>query len=207
MTTIDHKTQTFIETQEQELTLLAANSKNITISDDATYEVAAQMVVAYNDREKQIEEERTKITKPMLDAKKAIDDFFKRASNPLNLARKPIQAAMSRYIQTKNEERMRLEAAASKAAQSGDGVVARALMTKAGVSNAPVASGVRVSETCGVAVVDASKIDRRFLALDESAVKAAAKADRALGLDPMTLPQYAGLLVTFTPQVGPTGKK
>lgn len=85
----------------------AARYELCTVTDNMSLVAADEALTEIKKRQKELETERVKITKPMLDAKAAIDKLFKTPFDRLEKARKDITTAMNTY--KAEQERSRLE--------------------------------------------------------------------------------------------------
>lgn len=133
--------------------------RDLPLTTQAEYEEHGAWLLEAQARVKAIEERRTTITKPMLAAKQAVDDFFREASEPY--------AAVVAVI----KQKVGAFELATKAAQ-----VQAAQDVAAGVPGAelvvPVAPvrGVSVKEVWKWRVHDGAKVPREFLCIDERAL-------------------------------------
>lgn len=108
---------------------------------------------------KSLEAERTKVTKPLLDAKRAIDGWFDPAKVALKELEGVLKSAMSGFVT--GQEQKRLEAL-----QLGQHEAALA------VEQPIMPSGVSTRTTWRFNVVDEAKVPREYLVLDMAKVQA-----------------------------------
>ena len=128
---------------------------------------------------------RKAVTGPFKEALAEVDGHFKTALSVTEKVESSIKDGMSNYIAACVEEAQELmnEAVANKDSE--------ALIEAANYSQPPV-SGISTRTNQRVIVTDADKIPRKYMKLDESAVKRAAKAGVEIpGVQVVTSPSIA----------------
>lgn len=123
---------------------------------------------------KSLEDERTSITKPMLEAKRRVDGLFAPATKPLQecegiIRGKLADAARARFAAEAEARRLAAEAAA--AGDPGAAIVALASAPEAVVTTGSSARVVRKWR-----VVDLAAVPREYLTVDTESVEAALTA-------------------------------
>ncbi len=131
----------------------------IVITSQAMLENAGELLQETKAKFKQLESERTKVTKPLLDAKRQIDSWFDPAKSALRQLEATLKGAMSAYV-TEQEQR-RLEALQL-------GKHEEALATEQPV----MPSGISTRTSWRFNVIDASKVPREYLVLDMAKIQA-----------------------------------
>ena len=131
----------------------------IAIGSQSMLDKVGELLTQTKAKYKAIEAERTKVTKPLNDAKKAIDGWFKPAKTALNDLEIVLKDAMSSYIT--GQEQKRLEAL-----QLGNHEAA--LATEQPVMPA----GISTRTTWKFHVVDVARVPREYLVLDMAAIQA-----------------------------------
>ena len=182
----------------QEAQGMLNQARAISIVDQTGYEEAALALKHIKARSSALEDERTKITKPMDAAKKAVMDLFRKPQDFLVEAEKVIKGAMITYSNEQDrlrraeqarldeiarKEREKLEAQAAKAQSAGKVEKAEAIMEKAQVVAAPVVEPT-VAKTAGISyrtvwefeIVDETAIPREWLVPDQKAIGGAIRS-------------------------------
>jgi hypothetical protein len=108
---------------------------------------------------KSLESERTKVTKPLLDAKRDIDDWFKPAKQALSALEGVLKSAIDGFITAQEQKRL-------EALQLGNHQ--EALATEQPV----LPSGISTRTVWRFNVVDPTKVPREYLAVDMAKVQA-----------------------------------
>lgn len=180
--------------------------KNLTITGQADYESAAAVLRSVKDMAKSLEEARKRITTPLDNAKKAVMDLFRPPTLVLEIAEKKIKETMIAYTneqerirfereeklrkQAENEEtkkRAALEEKARKAREAGNEEKADQLEQKAAEVHvqAPVLAstvqkvdGISMKQNWKARVIDANKVPREYLVVDEQKLNQMAKATK-----------------------------
>ncbi len=182
----------------QEAQLILDHAKAIVIRDQVGYEEAAIALKQLKARMSTLEDERTKITKPMDAAKKAVMDLFRRPQDFLIEAERIMKNAMITYSNEQErirkaeqarqdeiarKERERIETQASKAEAAGKTEKAEALQEKAQMIAAPVVEST-VEKTSGISyrtvyefeIVDVEQIPREWMVPDLKAIGGAVRS-------------------------------
>jgi hypothetical protein len=171
-------------------------AKAITITDNATYEKAAEILLVIKDIRKEISDTFTPIKRKMDAAKKEVLDQEKRADIPLQEAEGIIKPKIAAYlaeqerirkaeedrlraIAKKEEEDRRLAEAASLEA-AGETEAAEEVISEPVYVPPPVVAstvskvaGVAMRETWTYEIVDEKQLPRQYLIPDEKAIRAA----------------------------------
>lgn len=170
---------------EAEALRARVESVQIVIQDKAQLDAIGALAAHAQKKVKEIEAQRTSITKPLLDAKRRIDDLFNPAKAAYKAVKDVAQAAMSTYVTARNAER----AAALAAGDHGTAMAAAPAALPAGTS-------VRRSWT--FEVVDAAAVPAEFLitSIDAAKVQAVVNEQREKTAIPGIRAYEAETLVT-----------
>lgn len=136
----------------------AVQAMQIETADDLAY--ASELLLAAAARWRELEGKRTAITRPMNDAKRAVDALFAPVLSPLKAIETTLREKIASF-HTRQAERQ-VQAMAELAA-SGEGAL---------VVPAIPAPGVSVREMWGFTVEDANAVPDRFWSIDPEKVKA-----------------------------------
>jgi hypothetical protein len=182
----------------QEAQGILDHARAIVIKDQVGYEEAAIALKQLKARAAALEEERTKITKPMDAAKKAVMDLFRKPAEFLGEAERIVKASMVTYSNEQErirkaeqarldeiarKEREKIAAQAAKAEAAGKTEKAEALQEKAQNIAAPVVEST-VEKTSGISyrtvyefeIVDAEAIPREWMIPDLKAIGGAVRS-------------------------------
>lgn len=162
-----------------------------------------------------IDQRRTTVKAPVLDATRKIDGFAKEISEPLRVIRQAVEHDLNRYVaaqraaaeEARRKEAERLEAEAQRLAaqaqrQDDDDTMARAVQAEQeaeALKAAPAATGPIVRSDLGTAIgvrkgpwrvriTDAAKIPREYLMPNEPKLLAEAKTKSAIGRGEQPIP-------------------
>lgn len=148
---------------DQARTLLEL-AETYAIDSELMYTSAADDLKKIKGRAAELEERRQRITKPLLEAKRAVDDLFREPLEWLATAERTLKGAMARYHQALEDkrraeqarldalaraEREKLERRAARAAEEGHVEKAEAMAATAAVVSAPIAA-TRAPAVAGV---------------------------------------------------------
>tara|TARA_R110000751_G_scaffold48916_1_gene108693 strand:- start:462 stop:1046 length:585 start_codon:yes stop_codon:yes gene_type:complete len=163
-------------------------SQDVVIQDTEQYDFVAKCAVEVRGKYKEVEGQRTAITKPMLEAKRQVDNFFKPALNALKSAEVSFKGSMAAYHREVEAKRQ----AALDAAQTAEGdelVEALAVVSQA----APKTKGTYAKDTIEPILEDESKLPREYLMPDMQKIRAAAKA--GIGIPGVRLERKTSIVV------------
>lgn len=157
-------------------------ARGLAVDSATMYEIAATDLQKIKGIAKEVEEARTSLKRPILEAGKAIDAFFRAPLDWLATAEGSIKVSMLAYKRDEDrktaaaqaerdkavaDERARLEAQAKEAAKAGDVERAEALRQTADVITAPVvsigapkAAGISTQRRWNVTVTDKAALLR-----------------------------------------------
>jgi hypothetical protein len=170
------------------------------IGNDETAARAGDLARMITDHRRTIEGRRETIKRPLLEGSRIVDSLVKREySDPLDEAARVIRARLSQFVDRKaaqaraEQDRAARQAAAEAARLAEAGAIASAIEKEAdaaAMAAAPIAPavlrsdlGTTISSRRGplkVRIVDPAKVPREFLMVNEPALLAAAKGDKAL---------------------------
>lgn len=132
----------------------------IAVANQADLDFVGELLVNTKERFKALEDRRTRITKPILAAKREVDALFCPVLDPLKAAEKILKDKIAAYTIARDAERM----AALPAVASGD-VAPLALVP------AEMPKGVSMRTQWSYEVTDADALPRQFLTVDHEALK------------------------------------
>lgn len=189
----DFKSDAAVIAIQPEVSKLTSFARTLVIRTAEGYEQAADYLKTIKGLLGKIEDARTRITKPLLQAQRELNAQAKEAAAPLQLAESQIKRAMIAWQEEQErirleeqrkaeeaarKERERLEAQAQKAAAAGKVEKAEALEQRAASVVAPViqreapkVAGVRTSEVWRFEIVDEMQLPREFLIPNETAIR------------------------------------
>ena len=128
-------------------------------------ELAKEVLSELKEKLELVEETRTSITKPLLEAKRKVDALFKPVTTSLKASLDTMRGRLGKYTAQQREEAQRLLAEASQS----DPEEAAALVA---ASNRAKAEAPSVREVWRFEIEDASKLPKEFLIPDEKAIGA-----------------------------------
>lgn len=143
---------------------------------------------------KRLEERRTAITRPMLDAKREVDQLFKPATDTCTAVIRACTDRMEKHAHELAAERRLALAAVTAAVQSGDTDLVRVEHARAGALAPALPPQVRLYTEVGFVVEDLSLVPREWMVLDEARVLAHVRATQ--GTSPIP-----GITITRTEKV------
>jgi hypothetical protein len=126
----------------------------------------ADFLTKIRDIRSTLEEERTKITKPLLESKKQVDTLFKNADRPWEDCEKLTRSKIQTFDQAVLDRRLQAEAEAREAATPSEAL--RALQS---APEKVEVEGVGGGEEWEALVIDEAAIPREWLTIDWSKVK------------------------------------
>lgn len=185
-----------VASQYEEVAALAkATSQVITVHDATSEAQAAEFVRQTEAYLSKVDAERLRFTKPLNDAKRAIDANFADALKPLRAAIKAARDSMGAYrarlAEQAQAERERARLAATVQAHAE---VREALTQAETLTQAPVAEKVGYVTSWVPTVVDADAVPRAYCSPD------IAKLSAAVGAEPPTIPGIKWTAVS-TPRI------
>lgn len=138
----------------------------LVISSQSMCDKAGALLVATKAKSKALEAERTKVTKPLLDAKKAIDGWFKPAKAALAAVEQALKTGLAGYVTAQEQARI-------DALQLGNHDAALA------VAPAVMPAGVSTRTTWKYEILDPAAIPREYLAIDSAKIQAHVTAHKS----------------------------
>lgn len=177
---------------------LAENYDNFQVTTPAEFEGGAEHLRVIKSMQKELEAQRTTITKPMNDAKNAVIAFFRPFETRLGNAEQAVKRALSGWKSAQDriarekqrdederarKERERLADAAREADTKGRHARAATLEERASEhvapivqSEAPKAEGVAFRKVWKFRITDPQKIPREYLTVDEKKIGGVVRA-------------------------------
>jgi hypothetical protein len=142
-----------------------------TIETEEDHTFAGAVLLQIKASWKELEEKRTSVTGPILEAKRTVDEWFKPVQGPLKEAERILKEKISAYILARKAANEAAMLAAASAAQAGDGEAA--LVHVGAIQDAPRVAGISVKEVWDWEVENLDEVPREFLMLDERKVREA----------------------------------
>lgn len=183
---------------QPEVSKITAFAQSIVIKTVDGYQQASDYLKSVKGLLRQIEDARTRVTKPLNEALRQVNSQAKEASAPLLTAETQIKRAMLTYSaeqerirreeqrkaeEAARKERERIEAQAAKAAAAGKVERAAQLEERAATVVAPViqreapkVAGVSMREVWRFEVTDPAAVPREYLTVDEKKIGAVVRA-------------------------------
>ena len=156
---------------------IATVAQELKIHDESGFEEAGAVLVEIKGRKKNLEARRKLITKPMMEAKKEVDELFKVPIASLTKAESALKGAIGRYVEEIEKERQGLIVDAAEAHESGEGSEnVRDILIKAEARKAPKLKGVSLKTLTKFEITDEDLLPRHLLTPDMVKIRAAVKA-------------------------------
>jgi hypothetical protein len=155
-----------LATEAEETALTLPEVEGLTIVDVDDRDFAASMLVIAVEKQKVIEAERVKITRPLHEAKTAADAFFKRVRAPYERGEAILREKIGAFELAHRAQQVAAAVAISEGSDSTELL-----------APLPPAKGVAVKEAWAFTVMDGAQVPREFLCIDEAALKAHCKGD------------------------------
>jgi len=160
------------QAKETASTALAVANEHLTLLEDFELtcaednDIAADMLQDVKARHKVLEAKRKTITKPLLAAKKAVDDLFREPRDMLEAAEKIIKDKIAGYL-----EGVAAQNAEAYAAAGSADTVEEATEALATVNSTEAPAGVTVRYTYRVTVFNEAIVPERFRVIDVAAIQ------------------------------------
>lgn len=157
-----------------------------TIDNPEDQEFAADMLRDVKKRHKALEGKRKTITKPLLEAKRAVDDLFRAPREALEQAERILKGKIAGYLEA-------VEAANTEAVEAASNAetVDEASEALANVEHVDAPKGVSVRYVWKPRVIAEDLLDRRFLSPDMGKIKAWMKEHTKPDGEPLAIPGVA----------------
>jgi hypothetical protein len=133
---------------------------------------AGRLLVGIVADRKRIDDQRTAITKPLNESKRAVDAFFAPVLGALKQAEDLLRCKVADAVQRREDANRAALDAARLASETGEGSIAEAI---ARVVDAPALPGVSIREVWMFEIVDAKQVPSAYLKVNESLVHEAIK--------------------------------
>ncbi len=146
------------------------------------YQVATEVLLEVKAMFKELEENRQAFTRPLLDAKSAVDAQFKPALNKLLIMEANLKSMVSRFTLAQQAEQRRLAALVAETAPTKEAFTAG--MQVAAEAAVPKVAGISTRERWVAVLVNEALVPRELLSPDQR------KAQAAVDAGARTLPGY-----------------
>jgi hypothetical protein len=175
METVDEPTERQIVVAKQEEAIeILEGFQDFEIEDDDDYEVVAEGVKEVKRIAKDIDARRKKVTAPLNAALAEFRSWYKPALDLLERTEMVLKGKLGVYERLQEARSREAMEAAAAAAREGD--FDGAHEASKGIVSAPSVKGVTIVRYWDYEIEDISKVPRRYLCLDHSAVKIYIKA-------------------------------
>lgn len=192
MSHADLKNDSAVVALQPEVSKLTTFARALVVRTQEGYQQAAEHLKAIKGMLGQIEDARTRVTKPLLQAQREVNTQAKEAAAPLEQAEKQIKLAMIAYSdeqerirreeqrkadEAARREQQKLQERAAKAMESGKVEKAAELETRAATVVAPViqreppkVAGVATREVWKFEITDPAAVPRNYCSPDEKKI-------------------------------------
>lgn len=154
------------KTKDEIMTELA----RLTIDSPEALEIAGEGTKIVKGWWKEFEERRTAVTKPINAALREVNGWFKPIQAKFEAAEQDLKRKMTTYTLAQRKAQEEAMRAAAVAVQAGDADTAASYI--GALAPAPVAQGVSIRKVWKHRVVDAAKVPREFLMVNDAAIVA-----------------------------------
>lgn len=160
------------ETQQETTTATRVRDelRSLPVATTEQIAFASELLVDVKGRLKHLEERLAEITKPLNAALKSARDLFRPAMDAYSDAEVVLKQKIASAHEAIAAENRRAMLAAQEALRAGD--VRAAALATAVIAEKPEVAGVRTREAWTFRVIDASRVPREFLAVDEKKIRA-----------------------------------
>ena len=159
--------------QAEEALAIATAAEAVTIHDEQGFEEASSILLEVKDRGKQIEARRKLITKPMMEAKKEVDELFKAPIASLKKAETKLKRAIGEYVERVEAEQQEMIVEAQEAHEAGSTTLeVREKLVEATQRTAPKVKGVSMRTVTKFEIVDVEQLPRHLMKPDEAKIRA-----------------------------------
>lgn len=159
--------------QAEEALQIASAAEAILIHDAEGFEGAGGVLLEVKDRKKQLEARRKLITKPMMQAKKEVDELFKAPIASLTRAENSLKRAIGRYVEDIEKQQRELIVEAQEAHDSGEeSEDVREKLVLATEKTPPKVQGVSMRTVTKFEIVDVSALPKHLMKPDEVKIRA-----------------------------------
>jgi hypothetical protein len=179
---------------EAEVAPIVKQAEKVKVTDRDSAEEAGKVAQQINGAIKAVETKRVEYTKPLLETKRTIDEDFKRMLEPLQHAKQVVGGAVMEWRRKEQEkaeaEQARRQKIQEAHAAKGHEVTAPAYVPKP----QKTVGGVQAKKVVKFEVEDAGKVPRKFMVVNEAAIRAEVAAQKATGKTPHEI-KIAGVRV------------
>jgi hypothetical protein len=162
LATIEDKQAIATETQENEDAFHRLEQFQIQNQED--FELAGEALKWIKERWKNLEERRTRMTKPINEGLRQINDFFRPAKDPLERAEAILKSKVGAYTLAQREAQAKAMQEAAAAVQAGQRDQAAALVQA--TAPTPQIKGIAVKAKWAFRVVNEALVPREYLSVD-----------------------------------------
>lgn len=134
----------------------------------------ADVLIALKDKMRVIEEERTALTRPLLDAKREVDDYYRPTLKALEEIESILKHKLALADTRREEENRKLRFAAKQAAAMGHKTEAHQLLRAVQDDGAP--EGIHYRYAWEYEIIDLEQVPREWLTVDPAKMKSHLKS-------------------------------
>ena len=148
-------------------TMMSTSAQALFIQTDEEYQEAASVLTQIQQRLKEIESERVKITKPINQALRNVNALFKGPKGEYEKAKALFKARMADFLKRKEEQRQLALEAAQQASDQGNQEAFYMQAQAANDAATPFVGNVHTRDTWKFEITDLTKVPLDFLMVDE----------------------------------------
>lgn len=156
----------------KEVALVTSKAQEIAVTDAHTFEQAANMLSELKSIQKKIEAEEDRVTDPLRQALEAERSRWR----PMKLSIKTAIDALKGSVTAYNANILAEQRLAQEKLSSGEIDLSQALST----ATVPVTNSIRMTKRKQFRVTNLAKVPRKYLILDEKAVREAMRQDKKI---------------------------
>lgn len=145
----------------------------IVVEDQDDFEFVTGLAQDAKDRNKKLEEMKQSALRPLREAEKNIRGWFAPAQDAYGKLEKLLKGKLAGYVRDQEVKRLAALKEAEEAAQSGTVEEVTTALAKVSETQAPTASGVRVSKVWTFRIINESLVPDEFWDINESKIRKA----------------------------------
>lgn len=152
-----------LENKETQLAQVQAAATQLVVTDETTLDLANKWLVWLRTERKVTEEMRTKVTKPMLEAKRGVDSWFKPFTELCQKVERYLEGQVGSYVSQQRQLQVDAYQAASQAHVQGDHTQAAQALTVASAAKTETPKGTTIIEKWRVRVLNTRLLPEDYL--------------------------------------------